>query len=138
MSCCPTQDQQSVACVERLREPPFCPKGRAATPRFAAVFNIVMDQREIVDELNRSGRRHGTLPGAIGGRTDKQGEQWPDALAALSVSPFRPAEVEMDHLPHLLLRLILQVGDDGPQLTLDSRQHLIAQLGDGGSRAHGP
>ncbi len=75
------QREHSVTSIDCLCLAPQRPYGGTAATSVAPVLDVVVDQREVVDQFDSGGGRKGMLGISPGGLTSQQREQGAQALA---------------------------------------------------------
>jgi hypothetical protein len=72
----------SIAGIDRLGNAPLAPDRGSMTPGRALVLNIIVNEREIMENLDRRAKWHGPLRIASNCRAGQHGDRRPEAFAA--------------------------------------------------------
>src|SRR5680860_1162430 len=73
--------EQGITGIDRLGVPPDVPDSGPMPAVRAAILDVVVDEREVVEELDRRGQWGGIMEGAARGRTGQHGDERSHALA---------------------------------------------------------
>ena len=93
--------EQRIAGVDRLRVAPHFPQRRTTAPQRIAVFDVVVDQREVVQQFDRGRGGQGGVPVAAGGFAGEQRQHRANAFAGIELRGLEigidPAQMIMQH-----------------------------------------
>ena len=89
---------ECVARVDTVRHSVARPRGRPAVPKFVAIFDIIVNERIIMKDLDRDGRVDGTFDRTALLECGPQEYLGPEALARLRFFERVVAEMVTDHV----------------------------------------
>ena len=114
---------QRITCIDGLRCTPYRPHRRSSAPQPIAVFDVVVNQREVVQQFDGGGGGQGGVPVAAGGFAAEQCQYRADALAGIKLRGFEvcigPAQVIMQHAEECGQRRIIGGGDGAAHFGFD-------------------